>query len=111
MIERVGIVGGGQMGAGIAEVAAKTEQAKALAAQKVAEERTAEVELGSYQSKLALSLGQVKQRDIGGATNSLRELVDQKSYAALNAQAKQPEFDNWAVERVKLLSNSYFRYI
>ncbi len=90
----------------IAEVAAKTEQAKALAAQKVAEERTAEVELGSYQSKLALSLGQVKQRDIGGATNSLRELVDQKSYAALNAQAKQPEFDNWAVERVKLLSNS-----
>jgi serine/threonine protein kinase/WD40 repeat protein len=84
---------------------AEMKTAEAQVQKGIAEERTAEVELGSFQSKLALSLGQVRQRDVKNADQSLNNLVDSSSYTALNAKGNQPNFKNWALNRVNLLSN------
>ncbi|MCA9127159.1 MAG: protein kinase [Planctomycetales bacterium] len=72
----------------------------------VAEQRTLEVELGTYQSQLALAMSQVRQRDIANATGTLSALTNPASYEALNNRGKQPKFDNWALNRVSLLGNT-----
>ncbi len=91
----------------IAEAAnARLAEMAALAAQNEAEQRAAQIELGNYQSKLALSLGQVKQLDVANADSTLQELADTESYAALTAQKKLPKFENWALNRVRMLSNA-----
>jgi WD40 repeat protein len=71
-----------------------------------AEERAAEVELGNFRSNLALSLGQVQQSNIGDASVNLENLLKPESYKSLGARGKLPKFDNWSLQRVKLLSNS-----
>ncbi|MEZ6134696.1 MAG: protein kinase [Pirellulaceae bacterium] len=90
----------------IARMAADEAAIAEKAAKEEAQQRTAQVELGAYQSKLALSLGQVQQRDVGSADSGLKELTTPDTYQALIAQGNLPKFDNWALNRVKLLSNS-----
>ncbi len=75
----------------------------------IAEKRTAEVELVNYQSKVSLFDRQVKQSDVRNANAALQELLNADSYAALAKQGKLPKFDNWALNRVRLLSNAELR--
>lgn len=71
----------------------------------LADQRTAQVELGNYQSQLALCLGQIKQLDIASAVQSLKKLLSPDSYQSLIKLDRQPKFDNWASDRILLLSN------
>ncbi len=71
-----------------------------------AEQRAAQIELGNFRSNLALSLGQVQQLNVASADAGLDILVDPSSYKALESRGKLPKFDNWPLERVRLLSNS-----
>ncbi len=84
-------------------------QGRAEAAQKVAEKRTAEVELVNYQSKVSLYDRQVKQSDVRNANAALQDLLNTASYEALTQQGRLPKFENWALNRVRLLSNSELR--
>lgn len=91
------------------EKLALAAQAEAEVAQKVAEKRTAEVELVNYQSKVSLYDRQVKQSDVRNANAALQDLLNAASYEALTQQGRLPKFENWALNRVRLLSNSELR--
>ncbi len=84
--------------------ASKAEKA-ALLAREEAQTRAAQVELSSYQSNLALALSQVRQFDTASASTFLDSLVHKNSYKALLSMDQLPKFQNWAWNRVDLLSN------
>lgn len=87
---------------GVADVNAKEANRQT----EIAQRRTLEVELGAYQSKLALTMSQVKQLAVGNAKAGLAELTDASTFEALSQQGQLPKFKNWALERVQLLSNT-----
>lgn len=112
-----------------AEIAAENEreaklqeqEAKVLAqaAQKLAEEsaraerialqeslqRSAQVELGSMRSNLALALNQVQRVEMARAGESLRSVASPESYRSLASLGLVPKVQNWAWNRVNLLTN------
>jgi serine/threonine protein kinase/WD40 repeat protein len=89
----------------------KANAANILAQQEAerANTQAAKVELKNVESKLALALSQVAQRDVASATQELSEVTQATAdgYPSLfkSAGGKLPKLDNWAVERIKLLSN------
>lgn len=112
-----------------AEIAAENEREAKLqeqearvlaqAAQKLAEEsaraerialqeslqRSAQVELGSMRSNLALALNQVQRVEMARAGESLRSVASPESYRSLASLGLVPKVQNWAWNRVNLLTN------
>ncbi len=95
-----------------AKVAAQTAQQaaeKAADAERVAkleaQRRSAQIELASMRSNLALALNQVDKMEMARANESLQSVVDSQSYQALASIGLQPKMNNWAWQRVNLLSN------
>lgn len=96
-----------------AALAARKSEADAVIARdqaqeqrQLADQRTREVELGAYQSKLSLAMSDAKQLNILGARQGLAELAADSTFEILNNSENPPKFENWAVNRVELLTNS-----
>ncbi len=85
---------------------AQDDRQTAVKRSQEAEERSAQIELGNSRSNLALSLGQIQQQNMVGATATLKSLEGPESYKSLESQGRVPKFDNWSLQRVKLLSNT-----
>lgn len=91
---------------------ARKNEAEAVTQKGIAEQQTvlartqtARVELASLQSNLSLALGQVEQLDVGRATELLSNLALPESYSALAAKNQLPKLQNWAWNRINLLTN------
>ncbi|MCR9295447.1 MAG: protein kinase [bacterium] len=84
---------------------ARKNEAEARTQQALAEERARQVELGVYQSQLALALGRVEQNNLAVADATLDQLLDDNAYQSLMQAQKQPLVRNWAWRRINLLSN------
>lgn len=100
-----------------AEQAAKIEEKRqrdladkakdlAVKSEQVAVRRAAQVQLGEYESKLALAQSQVAKFDVANALDSLVTLRDLKSnvFQVQNVD-HTPNFLNWGYQRVNLLTN------
>lgn len=87
---------------------ARVQTVKADAATVEAIEQGAKVEIKSVESRLALALSQVAQRDIATAVRGLESITNTtpEGYPALFAvRGKLPKLNNWAANRISLLSN------
>ncbi len=74
------------------------------AAKREAQQRAAEVQLGNYQSTLALAKAQLEQFDTASSRKNLEAIatVDSPIFTANN---QVPKLDSWAWQRLDLLSN------